>query len=392
MLRHAEVLAVRGEGDLVGLGGASLPASVSRARGVRVHALKDVAARRTPGGSAAFAARSTIRAVALGVRLFGVLMRLPRPALILVQCPPAVPTLAVTWLAARLRRARLVIDWHNLSHTVLALRLGEGHRAVRALARSERRWARRADGHLAVSQALADHLARAYGIAATVVYDRPASMFQPPSPEASQTLWSRLASDGVLPASRLPLVVCPTSWTADENFDLLIEALERAERALRPDPPHPPELCVLLSGRGPLRDVFEARLSRRRFTALWVRTVWVEADDYPTLVGMADLGLCLHQSSSGLDLPMKLADFRGAAVPACALDYAPVLGEALTVGQQGITFRRAGELADVLCSLARGRVPPDSPLGRARAWLAAHPAERWEEHWHATARPVLLGS
>ena len=32
----------------------------------------------------------------------------------------------------------------------------------------------------------------------------------------------------------------------------------------------------------------------------------------PSLVGMADAGLCLHQSSSGLDLPMKLADFRGA--------------------------------------------------------------------------------
>ena len=73
--------------------------------------------------------------------LLATLLRLPKPDVILVQNPPAAPTLAVAWLAARLRGARLVIDWHNLSHTILAVRLGEHHRAVRALARSERRWA-----------------------------------------------------------------------------------------------------------------------------------------------------------------------------------------------------------------------------------------------------------
>jgi beta-1,4-mannosyltransferase len=353
--------------------------------------------RRAGRGASAFVVMSVLRTVAVGVRLLAVLMRLRRPDVILVQCPPAVPTLALTWLAARLRRARFVIDWHNLSHTVLALRLGDAHRAVRALARSERRWARRADGHLTVSKALAAYLARAYGVRATVVYDRPASMFQPVPRDAGRALWDRLAAEGALPGTRVPLVVCPTSWTADEDFDLLLEALERTERALAPPKlaqtdaasEGGPRFCVLVSGRGTLRDSFETRLSRRRFSAVWVRTVWLAADDYPTFIGMADLGLCLHQSSSGLDLPMKLAEFRGAAVPACAFDYAPVLGEVLVQGCEGWTFRNASELSDILISLAHGHVRPESPLAQARAWLASHPAERWDDHWRDTAQPVL---
>jgi beta-1,4-mannosyltransferase len=182
-------------------------------------------------------------------------------------------------------------------------------------------------------------------------------------------------------------VVCPTSWTPDEDFDLLLEALERAERQLKSDAPM---LAVLLTGRGPLRDTFEARAARRNFTAMLVRTLWLEPADYPVLIGMADLGLCLHQSSSGLDLPMKLADLRGAGVPAAVYDYAPVLGEVMTTGQEGITFRDPGDLANVLVGVARGSAAADSALARARAWLAQHPSERWDAQWDEAARPVLL--
>ena len=92
---------------------------------------------------------------------------------------------------------------------------------------------------------------------------------------------------------------------------------------------------MLLTGRGQLKTDFETRLARRDFKRLAVRTAWLEPNDYPVLVGMADAGLCLHQSSSGLDLPMKLSDFRGVGVPVCAYDYAPVLGEAITPGEKG---------------------------------------------------------
>ena len=172
----------------------------------------------------------------------------------------------------------------------------------------------------------------------------------------------------------------------------MLEALERADRTLSRggslDPPVP-QLAVILTGKGPLRETFEARAVRRHFKSIVVRTLWLEPADYPVCVGMADLGLCLHQSSSGLDLPMKLADFRGPGVPAAAFDYSPVLGEVLTNGKEGVTFRDPGDLAHLLVSVARRSAAPDSPLARSRAWLATHPAERWEECWRRTAAPIV---
>jgi beta-1,4-mannosyltransferase len=105
---------------------------------------------------------------------------------------------------------------------------------------------------------------------------------------------------------------------------------------------------------------------------------------------MADAGLCLHQSSSGLDLPMKLADFRGCAIPACAFDYGPVLSEVLTPGHEGITFGEPGELAAVIIALATADLSAVPKFAASRTWLAAHPAQRWNEAWQQTAKPLLI--
>lgn len=394
MQYHAASLAAAGSDvDLIGLEGAAvIPAVASNPR-IHVHRLPDRSfPNRAKGGVGRFVFSSAARGLGQAMRMFRILMRIPKPDQILVQNPPAFPTLFVAWLASRLRGARFVIDWHNLSHTVAAVRLGEHHRAVKAIARSERRWAKRATAHLAVSQALADWLAREYKVKAAVVYDRPGDAFTRPSPADARALWERLASDVQLGSSPPPIVVCPTSWTPDEDFDLLLEALERAERQLtrnRADA-GAPALVVFLTGRGALRTAFEARAARRQFKAIAVKTVWLEPSDYPTLVGMADLGLCLHQSSSGLDLPMKLADLRGAGVPAAAYDYAPVLSEVMISGQDGVTFRDPGDLANVLVSVATGANSAESPLARSRAWLQQHPPERWSAQWESAARPVLL--
>ena len=407
MQYHAASLADAGSDvDLIGLDGTEVIPAVASNRRIQVHRLPDRGfAGRAKGGISRFVFGSAMRSVRQGIGLLMALLRIPKPDTILVQNPPAIPTLFVAWLASRLRRARFVIDWHNLSHTIAAVKVGDRHRAVKAIARSERRWSRRADAHLAVSKALAEWLAREYGVKAAVVYDRPGAAFTRPSADEAEELWRRISAEEKLGFTRPPLVVCPTSWTPDEDFDLVLEALERTERQLKRDAASngdgrsggdkpsglsSPALLVILTGRGALRESFEARAARRNFTTIAVKTLWLEPADYPKLIGMADLGLCLHQSSSGLDLPMKLADLRGCGVPVAVFDYAPVLSEVMASGQQGVTFHDPGALSTVFLNVAKQSLAVDSPLAKARTWLAQNAPERWDAQWNAAARSVLM--
>ena len=227
MQYHALALAADGgDVDLVGLEGAPLHAAVTAEPRIHSHRLGDHRFRgRLTGGRRRYVAMSAARASVQAAALLSTLLRLPKPDVILVQNPPAVPTLAAAWTAARVRGARLVIDWHNLSHTILAVRTGEAHRAVLALKRSERRWAYRANAHLTVSSTFADWLQREWGVSAAVVYDRPTPVFAKPSLDTANDLWQRLARELHLGTRRIPVIVAPTSWTPDEDFDLLLESL-----------------------------------------------------------------------------------------------------------------------------------------------------------------------
>lgn len=149
---------------------------------------------------------------------------------------------------------------------------------------------------------------------------------------------------------RPALVVSSTSWTPDEDFGLLLDALTIYERKARLADGRLPKVLMVVTGKGPDRSKYMKKVASLQQgeggESAWeyVRCVsmWLEAADYPILlgapcytpdpfgpglahrkiVGSADLGISLHSSSSALDLPMKVVDMFGCGLPVCALDFA----------------------------------------------------------------------
>ena len=399
MQYHAHALAVSGvEVDFVGYEGAPLPKFLSEDPRVSVTHIAEARSRLRVGRSSVlYAIAAILDGLRLSVSLMTALMRLPKFDVLLVQNPPALPTLHVAWIVARLRGARLVIDWHNLGYTILTLRLGRRHPAVRLGRWLEKRAARGADAHLCVSRGFAKFLTGRFQLSAVhVLYDRPASAFVPIERTAReqirQALFARL---GIRGAGPVGFIVSPTSWTADEDFDVVIDAVLQIEDRIRGwEAGGPsrrfPDLVILVTGDGARRAEFERRFAGLPARRIQLRTRWLEPEDYPRIVGSADLGLCLHRSSSGVDIPMKVVDLFGAGVPVCALDYGACLAERVRHGENGLLFSTARQLADVLFDLFETFPVGSSLLDRLRAGARRAARPTWEEGWANEARAVIL--
>ena len=230
---------------------------------------------------------------------------------------------------------------------------------------------------------------------ASVLYDRPASAFasmdRAERVQFRQALFSRLG----VHSGAVGFIVCPTSWTEDEDFDLVIEMLPRLEERIRGWEAASvgrrfPDIVLLVTGDGARRSEFERRFAGLPARRVQLRARWLEPDDYPRVVGSADLGLCLHRSSSGLDIPMKVADLFGAGVPVCALDYGACLAERVRHGDNGLLFSTATQLASVLFDLFETFPGDQKQLDRLRLGARRSARPTWDEGWKREARSVLL--
>lgn len=360
MLAHAFAAAERGASvDLAGYAGTPLPLRVASHPRIAVHRI-------ATGDATLYIGAAIVRAAWRAVRLIGAGLRCPRPDVVLVQTPPAIPGLLAARVVAVLRGSRLVVDWHSFSDAVLARRMGAGSLGVRWLRAAEQWLARGADAHLAVSEALAAELrSRASAIEATVAPDLPVERVPPLADHERAALRARYAT------AASAFLVAPTSWNGDDDFQALIDALtwydERAGADL-------PSLSVLITGTGPLRAAFDADVRRHRWQRVFVRTAWLEPDEYPSMLAAADVGLSLHATVAGVDPPIKLVDMLGAGLPSCVLD---------ANGAAAFTSR--------LMQLLEG-FPRSAALEQARVDLASAPLRTWLESWPQLVAPRLASA
>lgn len=84
---------------------------------------------------------------------------------------------------------------------------------------------------------------------------------------------------------------------------------------------HYPHLICIITGKGPQKAYYLDLIEQNDWKNVTIITPWLSNEDYPLCLAAADLGVCLHYSSSGLDLPMKIVDMFGCALPVCAINY-----------------------------------------------------------------------
>ena len=391
MLNHAVALAADGAHvSLVGYLESPLPDAVSADSRICLYGIHNL--RRAPEHSARlrFYAVTALRVAWLAVQaIWLLLVRTPRPDAILVQNPPCLPTLPVAWLAARLRGSRFVVDWHNFGYSLLAARLGSSHRIVRLSRFSERLWGRLADANFCVSRAMRGTLVDQFLLSSSaIVRDRPTQLL-PLLPATSRAAVARnlLATAGIPLPENAALAICPTSWTADEDIDLLLAGLLEWDQHTLLSPSI--RLFVLITGCGPLRDAFEARLSTISWCRVVVRTAFLDPSTYRELLVAAHLGFCLHRSASGVDLPMKLVDLFGARTPACVLDYGDCLAEQIQPGRTALTFRNSHELAHRIDEALEGFPHTPLRLEQMQRDIEISYAETWLQSWAREAAPTF---
>ncbi|THH11353.1 hypothetical protein EW145_g704 [Phellinidium pouzarii] len=405
--------------------------------------------------------------------------------------PPSIPTLALVQLVCKLRGSKLIIDWHNLGYSILALRLGNDHVLVKVAKTFERLFGQAADIHLFVTKAMCDYLVKEWDLQGvkSVLHDRPPSNFKRAQAFETHDLFNKLYPSlsspeltsflpHCLPTSSTPLtdlaphsnspnnvaldmemmsdsfvsvgspsasftrlrpdrpalLVSSTSWTPDEDFALLLDALAQYERRAREvnetatscipdkhDDGKLPKVLAIITGKGPLKTHYMDKVSRLEHEENWrwvrCRSLWLDVEDYPVLLGSADLGVCLHSSSSALDLPMKVVDMFGCGLPVCALDF-KCLPELVKDGQNGCIFSTADQLSAQLAHLLRGfpHAPHLNTLRNVFSQNMAHSTEHrhrlsphrtspsdgtnleeaewtwcsWSENWDRVVKPLVL--
>ena len=314
----------------------------------------------------------------------------------LVQNPPSIPTLFMAGLICKLRDTRLLVDWHNYGWTILAGARGLSHPFVRMSKFYEclmGRWAPAAN--LTVTHAMARQLENPpYGILSPILtlHDRPASIFRPVADaRARKTFLDKHTVTAQCSSSILDgttrLVVSSTSWTLDEDFSILLNALVKYAS----NPSAVPAMAII-TGKGPLKTHYEERVKELeregKLPNVRIITAWLSFEDYAMLLACADLGICLHKSSSGVDLPMKVVDMFGAGLPVAAYSQYESFAELVKEGQNGCGFETAEDLYGVLMRLfvwGSG----DNELGRLRKGALEEGALRWDEAWDNVVGRVL---
>lgn len=171
------------------------------------------------------------------------------------------------------------------------------------------------------------------------------------------------------------MIITSTSWTPDEDFQLFLSAISILDQYLSfvnsqttidldTDKTYMNLLSdciqnyeclysralVVITGKGPLRSHYEDIIKNMNLNYISIQTIWLSSADYFSLLSCSDVGVCLHTSTSGFDLPMKVLDMLGGKLVVLAARYYAI-NELIRHEENGLLFSSSDELAKSLIKL-----------------------------------------
>ncbi|CEJ84228.1 hypothetical protein VHEMI03416 [[Torrubiella] hemipterigena] len=325
----------------------------------------------------------------------------PAAKWMVLQNPPSIPLFHIALFVSWMRGSKIVVDWHNYGHTILA------QNKLYSLFVPIYRWYEMRIGrflgnaNLAVTDAMTAQLQGAkYKLKGPIrtLHDRPAAIFEPVQSDSDRMAilqripeTKKMAKD-ILSGS-VRLIVSSTSWTADEDFGMLLDALMAyaIPEVVAEKKDFPVPILAIITGKGPQKEAYLAKIKELteagKLPGIQVTTAWLSNRDYAGLLAASDLGISLHKSSSGVDLPMKVVDMFGAGLPVAAYSDFESFGELVKEGQNGCGFVNANELTAIFRRLLSDEGAKE--LSTLKQGAVKEGSLRWDEQWTSVV-PKLM--
>lgn len=278
---------------------------------------------------------------------------------ILIQNPPSIPLLLIICLLKSIKYPflNLIIDWHNLNFTILNLRFkNENHFIIKFLKNYEKFLSYKfSDLNLTVSSKLKEFLINEFKInkdKIVIVYDKPIKQIFKTLTIDDDKENGNLEKMNIINSHKEifsngfdiendKILITSTSFTEDEDFNLLIKSLIEFEKYLQDSKfnnNNNKKIYMIITGKGPKRDYYMNLIKNEKFEKIIIKNVWLKIEDYPKILKISDLGISLHYSSSGLDLPMKIVDLFGCGIPVISMNF-PSISELVKNNINGLILK-----------------------------------------------------
>ena len=238
-----------------------------------------------------------------------ILIRLPNISFWVYQNPPCVPGLFCLLIVRMIRRrSRIILDWHNYAFSIL--QVNRVNKYLVTVARYyERFLGRLCDFHICVSQNMCNDLIENWNIQnPLVLYDKATTKFSRLPIDQRHELFCKIWGEdnkftyidknkAVERKNRNFLLFSSTSFTEDEDFDCVVNALKSVNQMIEESKNRKAinysKIHLVVTGKGGAKEEFEQKFDQCNKTLdhVFMETMWLEIEDYPKLVGSADLGV-----------------------------------------------------------------------------------------------------